>query len=245
MVLKEAELRDRKDRILEITIEEYIRSTVPVSSKLIVESHPIDLSSATIRNILSELEEDGYLTHPHTSAGRIPTQKGYRYYVDNLMREIQLLEEERLRIRQEYERESRQLERLLDKTSMVISNTTHYTSLVSVDGQDQKLFCFGTNFVVEYPESHDLTTIKEILRALDEKERILKILNSDLESKRRIYIGHEMAWRTMENCSLVVSRYQSQQGVSGRIAVLGPIRMDYGRVVSTINYFTNLIEEIL
>jgi heat-inducible transcriptional repressor len=245
MVLKESEVKARKDRILEITVEEYIQKAVPVSSKCIVEDHHIDLSSATIRNILSELEEYGYLTHPHTSAGRIPTQKGYRYYVDNLMKEIQLLEEEKNTIKAEYERESRELERLLDKTSQVISNTTHYTTIVSVDGRNHTIFYSGASFVVNYPDSQDLNTIGEILKALDTKEQLLSLLNRHLENKQKIYIGHEMAWRAMENCSLVVSPYQTSQGISGRIAVLGPTRMDYERVVSTVDYFSHLIEEMI
>ncbi|MBF0483861.1 MAG: HrcA family transcriptional regulator, partial [Candidatus Omnitrophica bacterium] len=78
MTNKQNEIHTRKDRVLGVTVEEYIRTVVPVSSSYIAEHHFYDLSSATIRNILAELEEDGFLTHPHTSAGRVPTQKGYR-----------------------------------------------------------------------------------------------------------------------------------------------------------------------
>ena len=77
----------------------------------------MDLSPATIRNILAELEHEGFLTHPHTSAGRVPTQDGYRYYVDYLMSEIQLLEEEKRCINTSYAQDIIDLENILEKTS--------------------------------------------------------------------------------------------------------------------------------
>lgn len=240
-------LRDegRKERILAITVDEYIKNVSPVSSSRIVQQYGVDLSSATIRNVLAELENEGYLTHPHTSAGRVPTQKGYRYYVDHLMGEIQLLEYEKACIRAEYKRECAELDKLLEKTSRVLSETTHCTSLVSVDGWGNRIFCQGTSFVVEYPDYQDINQIRSILAALDEKERLLQLINMELEEKTAIFIGEELECKDIDACSLVVSRYQAKHGPSGRIAVLGPTCMDYKRVVSALDYFSDLIEEIL
>ncbi|MBI5150919.1 MAG: hypothetical protein HZA28_09170 [Candidatus Omnitrophica bacterium] len=244
MTPAKTDLRERKERILAITVDQYIKTISPVSSTAIVQVYGIDLSSATIRNVLAELEEDGYLTHPHTSAGRVPTQKGYRYYVDHLMGEIQLLEGEKTRIRAEYQKESAELERLLEKTSRVLSQTTHCTSIVSIDG-DSRIFCQGTSFVVEYPDYRDINKIRGILTALDEKERLLEIINKQLDEKTAVFIGKELGCEDINTCSLVVSRYQSKHGPSGRIAVLGPTWMDYKRVVCALDYFSDLIEEIL
>jgi len=244
MVLRREELEERKDRILAVTIDHYIKTVTPVGSSYVAKTCALDLSSATIRNILAELEQEGFLTHPHTSAGRVPTELGYRYYVDNLMNEIQMLQEERERIKAEYTQASVELEQLLDKTSEVIAQTTQYTSIISVDGWGSKIFCKGTSFVVEYPEYQDIAKIRGILLALDQKESLLEIINRDLEKKMNIYIGHEMALREIDHCSLVVTPYKTKDGASGRIAVLGPTRMDYGRVISTLGYFTNLMEEI-
>ncbi|MCB9771417.1 MAG: hypothetical protein H6754_02570 [Candidatus Omnitrophica bacterium] len=244
-MMKEAIYKERKDRVLGIVVNAYIKTITPVSSSYIVDAHHLDLSPATIRNILAELEDDGLLTHPHTSAGRLPTQEGYRYYVDNLMNEIQLLEEEKFRIKSEYEREMRDLESALEKTSQVISDLTHYTSIISVDGWDGKIFCRGTSYIVGYPESQDAKKISRILAALEEKESLLAIINSNLEQRIKIYIGHEMTCSDIEGCSLAVSRYQAYSGPTGRIAVLGPTRMDYSRVVSTLNYLSKLMSEIV
>ena len=245
MTPRKAGLQEREKRILAITVDEYIETVSPVSSSCIVQKYKKeDLSSATIRNVLAELEEEGYLTHPHTSAGRVPTQRGYRYYVDN-MKKIQLWKNEKARIRAEYTRESAELDQLLEKTSRVLSETTHCTSLVSVDGWGNRIFCQGTSFVVEYPDYQDISKIRGILAALDEKERLLQLINKELEERTAIFIGKELECEDIDTCSLVVARYQAKDGPSGRIAVLGPTRMDYKRVLSTLDYFSDLIEEIL
>lgn len=242
---KKTDYQYRKDLVLGIVVNEYIKTINPVSSGFIAHEYLSNLSSATIRNILAELEEQGFLCHPHTSAGRIPTQEGYRYYVDYLMNEINLLEEEKTRIKREYARDVSDLEAILQKTSDVISDLTQYTSIVSVDGWNQRFFSKGTRFVVEYPFDPDVDKIRNILAALEEKGRLLEILNRNLERKIKIYIGHEMAWTNVENCSLAVSRYQAENGTSGRIAVLGPLHMNYQRVVSTLDYFSSLMNEII
>ena len=249
MTSRQIDILARKDEILRITIDQYIATVTPVSSARIADQCSLDLSSATVRNILAELEQEGYLTHPHTSAGRIPTQYGYRYYVDHFFNEIQLLEEEKKRIKEEYERETQEVETLLDRTSKVLSDMTQYTSIVSVDGWNNKLFYGGTSFIMGYLDYHDLNKdvkrIKNILAALDQKERLLEVINRQLAKNIDVLIGQEIECSDIDGCSLVVSKYKSKLGPSGRIAILGPIRMDYNRVVSTLDYFSNLMEEIL
>ncbi len=240
---RKVDYRERNNLILGLVIDQYIKTTTPVSSGYISEAFGLDLSPASIRNILAELEEDGYLTHPHTSAGRVPTEEGYRFYVDHLMHQIQLLEEEKSRIQAEYRRQMMELEVLLEKTSEVISNITHYTSIISVDGKN-KLICRGTNYVVGYPETQNVDQIRHILSALEEKERILQLINRNLEDKIQVYIGKELQCSEINNCSLVVSQYKTVQGNSGRLAVLGPTRMNYSRVVSALEYLSNLLSKV-
>ena len=241
MAAKHSDIQERKDRILAIVIGRYIKTVSPVGSQYITEEHNLDVSPATVRNILADLEEEGYLTHPHTSAGRMPTQQGYRYYVDHLMNEIQLLEVEKKRISQEYKHHARQLEDLVEKTSQVISDLTHYTSIVSIDdGEGTRVICKGTSYVVGYPDSTDIVKIQAILKILEEKERIMELINRSLEKKIKIYIGHEMALKDMESCSLAISHFE-KDGVKGRIAVLGPTRMQYDRVVSTLDYISQIL----
>lgn len=244
MTPRRTDNQKRKEHVLGIVVGEYIHNVSPVSSGLIMKKYRIDLSSATIRNILAELESDGLLTHPHTSAGRVPTGEGYRYYVDNLMKEIVLLEEQKRRIKSEYEHARRSLERILEKTSEVISNLTHYTSIVTVEGFDGRLFCNGARYVVEYLDYQDLQKIHEILALLEEKERILTLINRKLRKRVQIFIGHELACRDVEDCSMAVSSYKLHNGTRGRIAVLGPKRMNYQKVVSALDYVSELMQEM-
>jgi len=245
MTPRQTDYQARKDRVLAIVVDEYVENIAPIGSSLIVKRYHLDLSPATVRNILAELEEEGYLTHPHTSAGRMPTQRGYRYYVDHLMHEIKLLEEEKAHIQKEYIQGVKELQDLLENASQVISDLTHYTSIVSVDGGDE-VFCRGLSFVAGYPEFHNFDRIKQLLYILEGKERILELISRELEHKVEILIGSEMQFEGMDDCSLVISSYKKKNSaLSGKIAVLGPTRMDYERVVSTLNYISDLMSRIL
>lgn len=244
MTARDTDYQKRRDNVLGIVVGQYIQTVTPVSSGFIAQNYKLELSPATIRNILAELEEMGYLTHPHTSAGRVPTQSGYRYYVDNLMAEIQLLENEKRRIQQEYKKGIAELETLLQRTSEVISDLTHYTSIISLDGSADKFYCRGTSYVVGYPEMQDVNKIRNILYALEEKELILAIINRSLQKKIDIYIGAEIKCKGIDGCSLAVSSFRKRNGPSGRIAILGPTWMDYEKVVSTLDYISRLMEQI-
>ena len=239
MVARKNDIQQRKDRILAIVIGQYVKTVTPVGSHTITEEHNLDVSPATVRNILAELEEEGYLSHPHTSAGRVPTQRGYRYYVDHLMNEIQLLEEEKRRIQSEHKRYVAHLETLMEKTSQMVTDLTHYTTIISIDGWGSKIILKGTSNVVDYPESSNALKIQAILRILEEKERLLALINRDLKRKIAIYIGHEMALKEIDGCSLAVSSFE-KDGLTGRIAVLGPTRMNYDRVVCALEYISDV-----
>jgi len=234
----------RKKEVLAAAIDYYIKTAVPVSSVVLAKEYNFNLSTATIRNVFAELEREGYLTHPHTSAGRIPTQKGYRYYVDYLMKEIQLIGEEKARIEAEYRRNIEKLEVLFDKTSQILSDLTHCTGIVSLQ-DSHSLFYKGASFIIDQPEFKNIEKIKNILRLLEEKERLLGIINRDLEKRIEIYIGNELACDDIDSCSLIVSHYRVHNRPSGSLAVLGPIRMQYPRVISALEYISELMEEVL
>jgi len=243
MTPRKTDYRARKDRVLAIVVDQYTQRITPVSSAYLVKEYFYGLSPATIRNILSELEDDGFLTHPHTSAGRVPTQKGYRYYVDHLMNDIQLLEEEKRHITAQYQAGIRELETLMEKTSQVISELTSYTSIVSVDGENQKVYCHGISFVAGYPEFQNFAKIEAILKFLGEKQKILEVVNRELHSKIEFFIGQECEHEVFEGCSLAVSKFQRKNGLKGRIALLGPTRMDYERVVCALDYLTDVLQQ--
>lgn len=122
-------LDDRKKKILQAIVEEYIETSEPVSSGSIVKNEELHCSSATIRNEMAELERIGFLEQPHTSAGRIPSQKGYRYYVDELLREDELSAQEMEMIKEMLEARVNGLEELTRIATTTLSEITHYTTI--------------------------------------------------------------------------------------------------------------------
>ena len=122
-------LNDRKKEILQAIIEEYIETADPVSSKTIVEKYNIDCSSATVRNEMADLEKMGFLDKPHTSAGRVPSAKGYRFYVDELIKEDNISMEEIIYIQSKLQTKVNQMEELTKIATSTLSEVTHYPTL--------------------------------------------------------------------------------------------------------------------
>lgn len=124
-------LDDRKKKILQSIIDDYISTAEPIGSRTVARKHELGLSSATIRNEMADLEEMGYLTQPHTSAGRIPSDKGYRFYVDQLMFSSELTVEEIYSIKSAMETKINELSQLLKQASIAMSKITKYTSMAA------------------------------------------------------------------------------------------------------------------
>lgn len=124
------DLNSRRDKILELIVDTYIDTATPIASRTISRKLRLSLSPATIRNVMSDLEELGLITHPYTSAGRIPTQKGYRYYIDRLMHAELLTEEEKRRIGREFKIRVNELDDILEKTSNILSSVSNQTGMV-------------------------------------------------------------------------------------------------------------------
>ena len=233
----------RKKAILSAAINRYIKEAEPVASEDIAQN--FDLSSATIRNIFAELEETGYLTHPHTSAGRIPTDKGYRYYVDFLLSQMELLDNEKEKVVKEYTREIKRLEDTLEETSEFVSAMTHYASIVSVLDWQDKFFYRGIRYILEQPEFQDLEKMRLVIKMMEEKQNLLEIINRDFHEKVKIYIGAELGIPDIQGCSLVVSSYRLKDKPSGKLAVLGPVRMEYRHIIPTLEYIAEVLTSVL
>lgn len=125
-----SELDGRKKQILKVVTDDYISSAEPVGSRTIARRYDLGLSPATIRNEMADLEEGGYLEQPHTSAGRVPSEKGYRYYVDTLMSMQQLNDQEINLIYRELEKHHHEIEILIHQTSKILTQMTKYPSMV-------------------------------------------------------------------------------------------------------------------
>lgn len=242
-MVRTVDYESRRKAVLRQAINKYIQEAVPVASDDL--SSDFDLSSATIRNIFAELEESGYLRHPYTSGGRIPTNKGYRYYVDFLLSQIQLLDEEKDHIVKEYHREMKRLEDVLEDTSEIISRITHYASIVSLLEWQDKLFYRGVGSILEQPEFQNLARMRGLIKLLEEKQNLLDIVNREFNEKVKVYIGDELGYPEMEDCSLVVSQYRFKNKPSGRLAVLGPMRMQYSHIIPALEYISDILSGVL
>lgn len=242
-MVRNVDYESRKKAVLAATINKYINEADPVASDDIAKV--FDLSSATIRNIFVELEQEGYLTHPYTSGGRMPTNKGYRYYVDFLISQMELLDIEKERITREYRSQIKRLEEALEKTSELISAITHYAGIVSLRELRTGFFYKGLSQILEQPEFHDYERTRLLVKMIEDRDRLLNIMNRDLDNKVKIYIGRELGCPEIESCSLVVSTYCLRNKPVGRLAVLGPMRMRYDHIIPSLEYISEVLTAVL
>ncbi|MDD5136243.1 MAG: HTH domain-containing protein [Candidatus Omnitrophica bacterium] len=237
------EAKTREADVLALIVKRYVETAEPVGSRFIAKQ--LDLSSATIRNVMSDLEESGYITHPHTSAGRIPTDKGYRYYIESLMQVKNVNDSVAKSIQGEYTHARRSLEDVLERTSHLISNLTNYVGL-TLFSEYHKLYLDGTSHIVEQPEFKDFRKLYCILRSLEEKRDILDLLADDVDTDRlTIHIGKENQSNYLSECSIVTRGYKVKGKVSGRLGVIGPKRMVYEKVIPTVEYLADAVTELL
>jgi heat-inducible transcriptional repressor len=137
MTTEDSKLDDRKAAILRAVVNEHIETGQPVGSAHVSESAKLTVSPATVRNEMSALERDGYLTHPHTSAGRIPTDRGYRYFVDSIgKRDHRPLDPVAMQVHEFFDRTQGEIGRLLDQTTRVLSDLTDHTAVIMSPGID-------------------------------------------------------------------------------------------------------------
>ncbi|MCP4481664.1 MAG: heat-inducible transcription repressor HrcA [bacterium] len=192
MVIK---LTERKSHILHLVIKEYIKNGNPVSSKLLCEKYKPGYSSATIRNDLATLEKKGYLTHPYTSAGRIPTDEGYRYYIKDLMEIQRLTHEEERRIKNEFNNQMIELDKVMHQTSKMLAMVSECSGFTMAPNLTESLVEYieltkiGTNKLLvlmvteEGLVKHRIIQCSEDLTQIKIKQ-ISKIINKRLHGKK-------------------------------------------------------------
>jgi len=236
----------RQEAVLEIVIRHYIETAEPVGSRYVARK--LGLSSATIRNVMSDLEEASLIMQPFTSAGRIPTDRGYRYYIDTLMRARSVNEHTAEVVAAYYHQAVRSLEDVLEKTSHLMSSLTHYVG-VTLFTEYGKVYWDGSSAIMEHPEFKDVKKLYNLLHCLEEKRDILTLLQGDRrEDKTSIQIGKEIRLHNLCDCSVVTRGYKVKGKPGGKVGVIGPKRMVYEKVIPTVEYLadtlTNLLERI-
>ncbi|MCM8761430.1 MAG: heat-inducible transcriptional repressor HrcA [Candidatus Omnitrophica bacterium] len=233
----------RQQEVLGMIVRKYVETARPVGSRYI--SRKLGLSSATIRNVMADLEDMGYIAQPHTSAGRIPTDRGYRYFIDSLMRVRSLSEQAAKSIQDEYSHAVRSLEGVLERTAHLISDMTNYVGL-TLFSQYDKVYLDGASHIVEQPEFQDLRKLYALLRCLEQKRDLLNLLKEDFTTDAlTIHIGKENVASSLSDCSVVTKGYKVKGKVSGRLGVIGPKRMVYEKVIPAVEFLADTVSDLL
>ena len=338
------ELNERKQKILEAIIRNYMETGEPVGSRTVSKYTDLNLSSATIRNEMSDLEEMGYILQPHTSAGRIPSDKAYRLYVDTI---LQRKDEEVSEMKELMVEKADKIDLLLQQVAKLLAQNTNYTSMVTkpkyqhkrikfiqlnqmserqllvivvldnnhvsnkfinlmtdadenviaqmnflmntaltgldfteinmaimqqikekageygelassildcisevmTEEDDSEIYTSGATNILKYPELSDKEKMTGLLSTFEEKQMLSAWANDeppedDKEHGIEVYIGEESPVESMKDCSVVTATYRIKEGVYGKIGIVGPKRMDYEKVVGTLENCMQQLDDI-
>ncbi len=340
-------LDKRKVKILKAIIASYIDNAEAVGSRTISKKYELGVSPATIRNEMSDLEEMGFLVQPHASAGRIPTDKAYRYYVDDLWKKVQDPSNTNLdQLRNIIEDKSNELDSVFKNSVRILSQFTKYTSFIVApqlkqsvikriqlvpitdtklllliilqnnivkqvtfrmsspipfDQMDkisaalsEKLYGYkledidsikdslieqlyhvrehsndslmellpylmdqiskleeinvysdGITNILDLPEYNDVVKAREFISFVEDKSSLAKLLQFVGENDLAISIGHENQYEALRDCSLITATYKFNGKLIGKIGVIGPTRMDYSKVISTVKSMSEAMNEII
>ena len=337
------ELDDRKVTILKAIIKTYLETGEPVGSRNISKYSDLKLSSATIRNEMSDIEDMGYIIQPHTSAGRIPSDKGYRFYVDQIELEK---DNEVMEFKEMMVQKVDKLELVLRRMAQVLASNTNYAAMISgpsyhktklkfiqlskmeerkllvvvvvegniikntmidisdnltdeellnlnillnsslngltieeinldvisklkVDagahrevvelvlnevaeairagGEDLQIYTSGATNIFKYPELSEGDKASRLIGTLEHQEVLQEFVaevnaNSDGDSGIQVYIGDETPVQSMKDCSVVTANYDLGGGLRGTIGIIGPKRMDYEKVLRTMQNLMNQLD---
>jgi transcriptional regulator of heat shock response len=231
-------MQDRQKQILKALISEFIETAEPVGSKTIMVSYKFNVSPATIRSDLADLEKEGFLAQPHTSAGRIPTDAGYRYFVDDLVdyesmrvQASSVIE----KIQNEFHKDK--LKRQIHDAVGLLSKATNNISFATLP--ESRTFYLGISNMLKSPEFiKDPLQASQVVEVFENSNNFLGFLESLEETNQeiQIFIGKENLLEQIQSCSLIISKYNTAE-YSGFIGVMGPTRMNYA-------YNSIILEEV-
>lgn len=234
-----ADLSPRQEKLLEAIVEQYAEVASPVGSSLLAKV--FDVSSATIRSEMAELERAGYIKQPHTSAGRIPTDKGYRYYVNRVQDQPQLTGAKNT---------NRALsarvsgggvpEQTIRNAVDTLVELTHNLGIATIGPQ---LYMSGLSNLFGQPEFMNRGQVQEVARLLDNLEPWLR--EAAPNKPLNVYIGQENPIGRGAGCSLIISRFRSPYSDHSYIGLLGPTRQSYRGTIGLVEQAGRELEEVL
>jgi len=217
----------RKELILNTIIKEHIKSGAPVGSSILVEKYKLDISPATVRNEMMALEEEGYIIQPHTSAGRIPTEKAYNLYLSNLKaKKFTPSEEKELDeiLRNKEEGDMKEAARLIANIS---GNAVFWAF------HRHNLYYTGIANLFQQPEFAQINLIYDISTIIDKIDEIVDSVFPKIEIGRHVVVGSQNPFGNLFSTVLVKYKYEENVGLIG---IVGPMRMDYEKNIAIADY---------
>jgi len=231
---------NRKKNVFRAIVREYLRSAEPVGSGTIVGRYRIDVSPATIRNDMAELEAQGLIVQPHTSAGRIPTEAGYRYYVDEFLRDDVIKEARHKELEAAVTEFENDMEAAARKFAKTVASITGETAVVRIGSN---AFLTGVSNLFDKPEFREGDLVREALRMVDDIDSIVGDIGRrmDVEGEVTVLIGDANPFGRA--LSSVVTVFAVPDVGEAVIGILGPTRMDYDTNVALMRYVRDRLEE--
>ena len=241
-------LNERHRRILKFVVESHVQRAEPVGSQYVRVAYHLSISPATIRGAMKRLEEEGLLGHPHTSAGRVPTEAGYRYYVDQLMEPEPLPPSTRRAIDREIIRWPAAGTEVQDRAVDLLAKSSRQFSMLvvhsAVEAPRERLCFGGAEHIAAQPEFQTADRLRALVSLLAQPAPLTRALDQLMDSgSARVTIGRELGEGAMEACSLVGTGIASSH-LRGSLGVLGPVRMPYPRLLALVSYVGERLAEL-
>ncbi len=218
----------RRRKVLQDIIKHFVETGEPVGSKTLIVSYKFSVSPATIRNDMMELEKEGLIFQPHISAGRVPTDKGYRLFVDE-MADFEKARKEAIHIITTITREYKieKLRQDLFDAVQILARATKLACFATTPDNPHTFF-LGMSNVLRQPEfSENTISASEVFEVLERSNNFIGTLKTlNIDENIKTFIGEENIIKQIQSCSIIVSKYQ-KDGFKGYIGILGPKRMNY------------------
>jgi len=236
------DLSERQIQIIKTIVEEFTQTAEPVGSVTLENKYRLGVSPATLRNEMAVLEEKGFLSQPHTSAGRIPTPMALKFYVQELMKEKDMSVAEEVNVKSRVWDHRNNPDDLLREATKVLAERTRSLCVASTD--QGRSFHSGYANIFNSAEFEDLDVAKEILVLLDQNQRLADIFGRAAgNSPIHILIGDEMGFSVYRPVSCVFADLQIG-GRRGSLGIIGPSRQEYDRNIPMVRFVANLINQI-
>ncbi len=233
-------MKDRKSALLSAIINEHVSTGNAVSSKLIVDNHDFSVSPATIRNEMATLEKEGYIYHPHTSAGRIPTEKGWKEYIEHYLDDVELPDKQKKEIDSAFKESGLAVDTAIKRVAKRLAEFSQQAVFVGFSKDD--FYYTGLSNLFEHPEFESIDLVRHVTAVVDHMDDVITELFDDVTDNVKVMLGSENPFGA--ECSSIITSYQIKDQERSVFGILGPMRMDYENNLALIKHAQQLFSGV-